>query len=1055
MMRRMRDLAFGILLLEGAFSTTVAAQEAVTVTGHVLAATGPVRGATVRIEALNIGAVSTTEGRYSFIIPSALVRGQSVSLTASYPRLRSRSVLLTLVGGSVVQDFDLSAADAPAPARVDRPRVRETSPGTTPSPSRPETATATSTAVMLNRRAVRLAQAPLVDSSAFSDLAGPVDLPSALAGRFAALDIMGTSTLGGTSSMQVRGPRSLSGLTQPLVVVNGIVTDNSNLSNAAQLAGRGGFDYGSGINDLNVDDIATVELLTGPFAAMRFGGRAANSVLLVTTKSARGLTGLTVSASQSVSNSTVLRLPKYQDLYGQGLGGKFSFFDGRGGGISDTTDQSWGPALDGSPVLQASFTEAGRPDVRAWFPQPGNVTDYYASGRTLGTNLSIQNGYDAGQFRASVSNRTSGGVTPRSSIARRSAVVTGSAQPGARLSLSGDLQLYSDRGEDRSGTGIDESNTVSTFAHTPRQVDFASYMTRLRDANLQQLSWNYGGRNNPYWSALENDNHDSRSRYVAGGSASYAISSWVTASLRAGTDHTSESRSFTVTPGWMGGFPYFAGRGNFSTGGFQVDDITSSGSDAEVLLRAAPRSSGLLALTFTLGAGRHSDDIQWNVRGADRLIDTTTPPQVRWNGSSSTNTVFGGAEARVGQALTLGVSARSESSVLGSGASVSTLYPAVVARLELAGSDSGAPRGGALQSFELRGGWSRSGNVGSAGLLQRLGVTTTTAAAAIAQLSAPERTTSLEVGVALRGLGGRASADVSVYRDMSENLLFPSAEGYARSGSLSNKGIEATVSAVPLRLANGFEWSVSGTFGKNTNLVESVAGGTSVALGPASGGASIEARSGASLGVIVGSAFLRDGRGQLMLRNGRPLADSIGGSRVLGETAPSWIGGLRTSARMHGVELSVQFDTHQGGRVFSASNLAGAYSGVLLETAFRPDTGLLIAGLDVVTGIKNTVHVTTEDYFHSLGGITERWIYDASFVKLRDARASVTVPLQFIPALRVQSLRASLIGRNLALWTSAANIDPETVLGASSFRGAELGQLPGTRSLGFQLTLTP
>ena len=205
MMRRMRDLAFGILLLEGAFSTTGMAQEAVTVTGHVSTATGPVRGATVRIEALNIGAVSTTEGRYSFIIPSALVRGQSVSLTASYPRLRSRSVLLTLVGGSVVQDFDLSAADAPAPARVDRPRVRETSPGTTPSPSRPESATATSTAVMLDRRAVRLAQAPLVDSSAFSDLAGPVDLPSALAGRFAALDIMGNSTLGGTSSMRYAG----------------------------------------------------------------------------------------------------------------------------------------------------------------------------------------------------------------------------------------------------------------------------------------------------------------------------------------------------------------------------------------------------------------------------------------------------------------------------------------------------------------------------------------------------------------------------------------------------------------------------------------------------------------------------------------------------------------------------------------------------------------------------------------------------------------------------------------------------------------------------------
>ncbi|MEP7000131.1 MAG: hypothetical protein ABI969_06615, partial [bacterium] len=990
-------------------------------------------------------------------VSSSRVRGQTVALTASYPRFRPKSVDIALVGGSITQDFDLSSNDPAGTPRTDRPRVTDTSPGAQPTASatRPVPTSSTATSITLDTRPGLRIDAPSVDSSALSELAGPVDLPTALAGRFAGLDVMSASTVGGTSAMFVRGPHTVFGLTQPLVVVNGIVMDNSNLTNAAQLAGRGGFDYGSGVNDLNVDDIATVQLLSGPIAAMRFGGRGANGALIVSTKNSNGLNGLTFSASQSFSNSTALRLPAYQNLYGQGLGGTFSFFDGKGGGINDTTDQSWGPALDGSPQRQASFTQAGRADVRPWFPQAGNVSDYFVSGHTLATNVGLQNGSETGQFRVSISNRTTTGMTPETSIAHRSALATGSAQPSARLSVNGDLQLYTDRGEDRSGSGFDESNAVSTFAHTPRQIDFATYMTRLRDATLQQLSWNYSGRNNPYWTALENDNHDSRTRYIVGGAASYALANWVTATVRAGTDHTSENRSFTVASGWMGGFPFSAGRGDFSTGGFQSDDITSNQTDAEVMLRAAPRSTGSVALAYTVGAGRRSDDITADVRAADKLADVATPQRLPWAGSSSTNTIFGSAEARVRDFISAGVSARVESSSLQSSSSASTIYPAAIATIDFAHADSTTTHVGPFQTFALHAGFSRSGNVGTSALLQRLGVTPTTPAASIAQLSDPEVTTSIEAGATLRTSESRMGLDVSVYRDLSENLLFAFGGGFARTGSLSNKGVEATLSFVPIRVPHGLEWTVGATVGKNSNVVEALSSGASVALAPSFGGATIEARTGRSLGVIVGQAFLRDAAGQLLLRNGHPLADSAGGVRVLGESAPSWIGGLTTSARFRAFEVSVHFDTHRGGNVFSSSNMAGAYSGVLMETSFRPDTGLLVGGVDIATGSKNAVHVSTEDYYHALGPITERWVYDASFVKLREARVSVAIPLQFIPALRVQSLRMSIIGRNLALWANAPNIDPETVLSTSTFRGAEMGQLPTAKSVGFQLSLTP
>jgi TonB-dependent Receptor Plug Domain len=1058
MMRRVCGLTTCSLLLLGALPVTLAAQEPVTITGHVSSASMPVRGATVRIDQLDLGATTDAEGRYSFIVPSTRVRGQTVTLTARYVRLRPQSVDITLTGGSLSKDFELSTGDAAQPARpADRPRV--TDPVRDPEPTRtlpkPVASSGTPAVIALDTRAPFADFAPTVDSTDLQDISAPSNLASALTGRFAGLEVLNSSAVGGTSAMFVRGPRTIAGLTQPLIAVNGILVGNDNVTNASQQSGGGGFDYGSAINDLNLDDIASVKLLSGPAAAMRFGGRAANGVLLVTTKNGRGLNGVVVSANQQISSATPLRLPSYQDTYGQGLAGKFAFFDGKGGGINDAVDQSWGPLTDGQPVAQASFVEAGRAEVRPFLSRPTNVSDYFSKSNSFTTNAAVQGGNESAQFRIGVSNRTAAGVTPLSHITTRSAIVTAGLQPSARFAVSGDLQVYTDRGENRPGSGFDESNNVSVFSHMPRQVDVATYQTRLRDLNLGQLSWNYSGHNNPWFAVLENDNHDDRTRWMAGGSASYALSDWLTASARAGTDHSSDKRFLTVAAGWMGGFPFYAGRGDFSTGGFQNDDISVSHLNADVFLRAAPRTTSGASYAFTLGAGRRSDELDMTTLGADRLVDTLPRPAATWNGTSSTNVLFGGVEATMRDFISLSASARSESSSLLSGSSASTLYPAILASIDLTRADSGSQRG-ALEMFVLRGGWSRSGNDATAGVLQRLGVTSATPSATLDQITSPETTTGWEAGTTIRMLQSRVGFDVTYYNERSEDLAIASGASFLRTGVLSNKGVEASVLLVPLRAANGLEWRVGANIGRNENVVESVSGGVnSVPLAPSFGGVSVEARTGSPLGALVGLGYRRDASGQLLLRDGHPLADSVAGLRVLGQSLPTWTGGLSSSLRRGWLELSVQFDTHRGGQVFSASNRAGAVSGNLAETVFRPDSGLLISGTDIATGTQNTVHVSTEDYYHALGDIAERWIYDASFVKLREARLSFTIPLAVVNAVRAQSLRVSLVGRNLAMWTNAPNIDPETVLSTSTFRGAEMGQLPTTKSIGLQLSLTP
>lgn len=1046
MMRRFRALAACSLVLLLSIAAGAGAQEAVTLTGHVSSASMPLRGATVQIPQLDLSTTTDANGRYSFIIPSTRVRGQTVTITARYLRYRPQSASIALVGGALVQDFELRSA-ADAPAEPPRPRAEVDSSRRTvvgrpaPSPVRLDT----------TRRRALAPHLPTVDSTAFMDLAGSTDVGAALAGRLPGVEVRTSSALGGTTALTIRGQHTLVGLTQPLVVVNGILVDNTNVAAASQRAGQGGFDFGSAISDLNPEDVATVELLRGPAAAMRYGGRAANGVLLITTRSGRGLNGFDISASQQVTYENPLRLPEYQNAYGQGLGGAFAFFNGKGGGINDSVSQSWGPALQGQPIPQASLTEAGRAEVRAWSPHPANVSDYFDRGRTLATNVGAQGANESGQFRLSLANRDYSGLTPQSSLARRSATLTAGYRPSERLELSGDAQYYGIRGTDRSGTGADESNPVSVFSMMGRQVDVASLRNHLRDANQAQISWNYAGHNNPYFAPFQNDNHDERTRWLGGGAATYALADWLQGTLRAGADHYTDSRHLTVAPGWMGGFPYFAGRGDFSTGGYEDDAITATQTNLELWLRGTPRAAGSSGLAFTLGAGRRGNDLSTTASGTDRIPNPTPPAAQESKLGAHTTFVAGGVDATLLDYATLALSARQESSTLLT-SSASQLYPSVLASVDLVRANPSLG-GGGLDALTLRGGWSRSGTDALPALVQQLGFTSTPAAAPFEPLAAPEVTSGWELGAELRAFGGRTRADIAYYAERGENLLVPSAATFVRGGTISNKGIEAEVALVPLRLSQ-LEWRVGATYARNTGLVESLGGAASVPAGLSLAGMSVEARTGLAPGALVGVGYLRDGSGQLLLRNGLPLPDSVTGARVLGTSAPSWIAGLSTGLRVVGVDLSVLFDVRRGGQLFSASNRTGAYAGVLAETGFRPDTGLVIAGTDAVTGQANTVHVTTEAYYHSLGAIAERWVYDASYVKLREARASVAVPLHAV-GLHAQTLRVAVVGRNLALWTSAPNIDPEFVLSTAPGRGLEMGQLPTVRSVGVQLSLTP
>jgi TonB-dependent SusC/RagA subfamily outer membrane receptor len=1030
--------------IAGALPAASAAQ--MTLSGRVTAGDRPVEGASVSIRELNIESRTNADGRYSFIIRSAQVFGQTVPIVASHRSYGSQTVRMQIIGGSAVQDFVLSTAP---------PR---------PAPGDPRTPTVTGPARIADTTAALLVPRT-VDSSAIAHTVGPLDVGSALAGRIAGLTVMSAATPGGSAPMFHRGPRTLVGAAQPLVVVDDVPIDNVGFATAMQRFGLGGFDFGTPLQDIALDDVASVTLLDGASATLLYGARAANGVLQVATKRGVAGSGLRIAASTRFTMESQTRIPEYQSRFGQGLGGAFEFFDGMGGGINDAVDQSWGPEFLGQPISQASLTEPRRPDVRFW--RPGSaIGDYFQSGRTFDVGASLLGSNDWGSVRGSLNSRSMQGVSPRSGVSRDGATLNASVQPLTKLVGSATFQIIRSNANERPGTGFDEINPVAGFTRFGRQVDLAALRANIRDT-AEQINWIYTQRNNPFFQPLVNTNDDDRVHLLGGVNLHYSIASRLTAALRVATSDYDESRNFAVESGWKGGYPTAFGRGSFVDGGTQAQTFTVAEKVADLSVTAGGGASGL-DLSGTLGVEARDDRFRASTSVTDRAAASGPPVQrsEELNGESDATSIYAMGSATRGDYLTFTAGARMVRSSSFQSSLGSALFPAFSLGYDVAKQNPSFRDGLGLGSARLHASWWRSGSELGPRALSRTyaggGSPTSPISGVVADSGMlPERTTGIEIGVSLSRTGGRASLDVTYYVERSSELLIarpgPGSETLLdQTGEISNKGFETQLRLVPLLDGVQPRWEIMGSFARNVNEVEELANGVNeVALGPPLWGAWLAARKGSPLGTILGTRYLRNSSGQLLLRNGLPMADASGALAVLGSWQPDWTMSVQNRLRIRGAELMLLVEARMGGEIFSATNLWGSYAGTLESTLEGRDTSLVIAGVDSLSGAANATEVSAEDYFHALGGIHEAWVFDASFMKLREARLTYELPLTFLRGFRDQTVRVSLVGRNLLAWAKAPNIDPETALSVGVFQGFEMGQLPTTRSIGVQLSITP
>jgi hypothetical protein len=336
----------------------------------------------------------------------------------------------------------------------------------------------------------------------------------------------------------------------------------------------------------------------------------------------------------------------------------------------------------------------------------------------------------------------------------------------------------------------------------------------------------------------------------------------------------------------------------------------------------------------------------------------------------------------------------------------------------------------------------------------------------------PELTRSWEVGTELRFFESRVGLEATYYSNATSNQIMPvqisPLTGYTHqvvnAGKITNKGIEMLVDVTPVKLRNGFEWNVAVNYGKNDNLVAELADDLETQVIGTYYGLRVEAHKGQPYGALYGVTYVRDGKGNIVVgSNGVPLKSAQ--LSYLGNYSPDWTGGVRNTIRYAGLSLSALVDVKQGGKIYSLTNNFGRKAGTLIESLRGRETahaiaeggGLIVPGVKVVAGdtVPNDRAITAQAYHRGLDRLHEEFVYDASFIKLREMTLTYALPRSLSSRMRVSNATVALIGRNLWMKANVPNIDPETAFDASNLQGLEYGQVPTARSFGFSISVTP
>ena len=876
-----------------------------------------------------------------------------------------------------------------------------------------------------------------------------VNMITALAGKAAGVQInKNSSGIGGSAKVSLRGIRSASGDNQPLYVIDGVPMLNIGTEQAYSAIGgtanAGNRDGGDGISNLNPEDVESISILKGAPAAALYGSQAANGVILITTKKGNTAGQRNIHFSTGLTFDKAFSLPKMQNCYG----------------VSDVVD-SWGE--------------------KTYLPTSNELNDFFRTGLTSITSVSVNYGNEKIQTYFSYANTTGRGIVDKNQLTKHNINLRETAVMfNQRLKLDGNVNVMRQIVKNKPVSGGFYMNPLVGLYRFPRGEDLSYYKDNYEiydpERKLGIQNWHTFTEDfeqNPYWIQNRIQSKETRMRSIISLSANLRINSWLTVQARGSVDYISDKmrQKFyaSTAPALCGA------NGRYIEMDYQETLIYGD------VMAMGKRKWEDFALDVAIGGSINDKNVnstRYDSKNASlKYANVFNLANIVMNGSASIDqkidsrrqlqSVFGTAQVGYQDKVFLDLTARNDwASTLAytSHEKSGFFYPSAGLSFLI---DKWIQLPEWISFAKLRGTYSKVGNdipqfiTNSVSHITAGGELQANDAAPFKEME-PEMTHSVEVGTEWRFFQSRLGFNLTYYRTNTHNQFFklPALAGdmyayrYVNAGDIQNRGWELTVDATPV-LTPDFTWKTSLNFSSNRNKIKELHEELKeLVYGPSSFSSSYAMMlvKGGSIGDIYGKAFVRDAEGNIVYQTegdhkGLPAVEGEGNTIKVGNANPRFIMGWNHTFSYKGFSLYFLLDWRYGGKILSQTQAEMDLYGVSQVTALARDRGYVTLEGQQIDNVKGFY----KNIVGGRAGVTEYYMYDATNLRLREVSLNYTFPKKWMQKTKVlKDLQLAFVARNLCFLYKKAPFDPDLVLSTGNDnQGIEVFGMPTTRSLGF------
>lgn len=876
-----------------------------------------------------------------------------------------------------------------------------------------------------------------------------VNMITALAGKAAGVQInKNSSGIGGSAKVSLRGIRSASGDNQPLYVIDGVPMLNIGTEQAYSAIGgtanAGNRDGGDGISNLNPEDVESISILKGAPAAALYGSQAANGVILITTKKGNTAGQRNIHFSTGLTFDKAFSLPKMQNCYG----------------VSDVVD-SWGE--------------------KTYLPTSNELNDFFRTGLTSITSVSVNYGNEKIQTYFSYANTTGRGIVDKNQLTKHNINLRETVVMfNQRLKLDGNVNVMRQIVKNKPVSGGFYMNPLVGLYRFPRGEDLSYYKDNYEiydpERKLGIQNWHTFTEDfeqNPYWIQNRIQSKETRMRSIISLSANLRINSWLTVQARGSVDYISDKmrQKFyaSTAPALCGA------NGRYIEMDYQETLIYGD------VMAMGKRKWEDFALDVAIGGSINDKNVnstRYDSKNASlKYANVFNLANIVMNGSASIDqkidsrrqlqSVFGTAQVGYQDKVFLDLTARNDwASTLAytSHEKSGFFYPSAGLSFLI---DKWIQLPEWISFAKLRGTYSKVGNdipqfiTNSVSHITAGGELQANDAAPFKEME-PEMTHSVEVGTEWRFFQSRLGFNLTYYRTNTHNQFFklPALAGdmyayrYVNAGDIQNRGWELTVDATPV-LTPDFTWKTSLNFSSNRNKIKELHEELKeLVYGPSSFSSSYAMKlvKGGSIGDIYGKAFVRDAEGNIVYQTegdhkGLPAVEGEGNTIKVGNANPRFIMGWNHTFSYKGFSLYLLLDWRYGGKILSQTQAEMDLYGVSQVTALARDRGYVTLEGQQIDNVKGFY----KNIVGGRAGVTEYYMYDATNLRLREVSLNYTFPKKWMQKTKVlKDLQLAFVARNLCFLYKKAPFDPDLVLSTGNDnQGIEVFGMPTTRSLGF------